>query len=111
MPNPKISFVARFLVMTAFIILLLTSCVTVPKPVVPVKPGKDVETLQSLVSLSIKNSAGSMGGRGYLIFKRPDRFHMVVLSPFGFTLMEVYVNGEHITCVVPSKQAAYDGSL
>ena len=111
MPNPKISFVARFFIVTAFIILSLTSCATVPKPVVPVKPGKEVETLQSLVSLSVKNSAGSMGGRGYLIFKRPDRFHMVVLSPFGFTVMEIFVDGERITCLVPSKDAAYAGSL
>ncbi len=111
MPNLKISTFARFFIPILFLFFLLTSCATVPKPVVPVKPGKEVETLQSLVSLSVKNSSGSMGGRGYLIFKRPDRFHMVVLSPFGFTVMEIFVDGDRITCLVPSKETAYSGSL
>ncbi|HET6418644.1 MAG TPA: outer membrane lipoprotein LolB [Geobacteraceae bacterium] len=111
MPNPKKSIIIRFLVLNVLLALLLTSCATVPKPVVPVKPGKDVETLQSLVSLSFKSPAGSAGGRGYLIFKRPDRFHMVVLSPFGFTVMEIFVEGDRITCLVPSKETAYAGSL
>jgi outer membrane lipoprotein-sorting protein len=111
MPNSKVSFLARFFILTAFLILLPASCATVPRRVEPVKPGKDVETLQSLVSMSLRSSAGSTGGRGYLIFKRPDRFHMVVLSPFGFTVMEIFVDGERITCLIPSKETAYAGSL
>ncbi len=111
MPYTKTSFPAKCFIVTVFLVLCISSCATVPKPVAPVKPGKEVETLQSLVSLSFRNSGGSMGGRGYLIFKRPDRFHMVVLSPFGFTLMEVFVDGERITCLVPSKETAYSGSL
>jgi outer membrane lipoprotein-sorting protein len=103
--------VAKCLPGAAILVLFLSSCATVPKPVIPVKPGKEVETLQSMVSLSFSNSRGNMGGRGYLIFKQPDRFHLVVLSPFGFAVMEVYVDGERITCLVPSKETAYAGTL
>ncbi len=111
MPNPKISVLARFFILTLLLMLLSACCIAVPKQVVPVTPGKEVETLQSFVSLSVRSSAGSTGGRGVLIFKRPDRFHMVVLTPFGTTAMEIFVDGERITCLVPSKETAYTGSL
>jgi hypothetical protein len=111
MSFPKISLPLRSLIAAALLVVFLSSCATIPKPVAPVKPGKEVETLQSMVSLSFKNSRGSIGGRGYLIFKRPDRFHLAVLSPFGFTMMEVFVDGDRITCLVPSKDTAYAGSL
>ncbi len=111
MPCARKPFIAKCLAITVFLSLFITSCATAPKPVLPVKPGNEVETLQSLVTLSVKNAAGSMGGRGYLIFKRPDRFHLAVLSPFGFTLMELFINGERITCLVPAKQAAYSGTF
>jgi hypothetical protein len=107
----KIPLIIRRIIQPLLIVLALSACATVPKPVEPVKPGREVETLQSVVSLSVKNAAHSMGGNGYLIFKRPDRFHLVVLAPFGVTAMEVYVNGEHVTCLVPSKQTAYTGSF
>ncbi|HKZ16939.1 MAG TPA: lipoprotein insertase outer membrane protein LolB [Geobacteraceae bacterium] len=111
MPFLKTFHITKCLTVTAVLFLFLSSCATVPKPVVPVKPGKEVETLQSEVSLSISNSRGSMGGRGYLIFKRPDRFRLVVLAPFGLTMMEVFVDGERITCLVPSKETAYAGTF
>jgi outer membrane lipoprotein-sorting protein len=111
MSYPKISLTARFLVASVLLVVFLSSCATVPKPIVPVKPGKEVETLQSMVSLSFKNPRGSIGGHGYLIFKRPDKLHLAVLSPFGFTVMEVFVDGDRITCLVPSKDTAYAGLL
>jgi hypothetical protein len=107
----KIPLIIRKIILPTIFILTFSACATVPKPVAPLKPGKAVETLQSVVSLSVKNSAGSMGGNGYLIFKHPDRFHLVVLAPFGVTMMEVFVNGEHMTCLVPSKQTAYTGTF
>ncbi len=111
MSYPKILSPLRLFFTTGLLAIFLSSCATIPKPVAPVKPGKEVETLQSMVSLSFKNPRGSIGGRGYLIFKRPDRFHLAVLSPFGFTVMEVFVDGDRITCLVPSKDTAYSGAL
>jgi outer membrane lipoprotein-sorting protein len=107
----KILLVIQRVILPTILMVTFSACATVPKPVVPVKPGKEVESLQSVVSLSVKNSGHSMGGNGYLIFKRPDRFHLVVLAPFGITVMEVFVNGELVTCVVPSKQTAYTGKF
>ncbi|HEY6837948.1 MAG TPA: outer membrane lipoprotein LolB [Geobacteraceae bacterium] len=89
--------------------LLLAACATAPKPVTCPLPGKEIDTLQSPISMSVKAGDKTVGGRGYLIYKRPDRFHLVILSPFGLTLLEVYTNGDDITCVVPSKDTAFTG--
>ena len=107
----KILLVIRQIVLPSILMVTISACATVPKPEIPVIPGKEVETLQSVVSLSVKSPVNSMGGNGYLIFKRPDRFHLVVLAPFGITVMEVFVNGERVTCLVPSKQTAYTGKF
>ncbi len=111
MSHPRIIRQSGFLAAVALLMVFLSSCVTVPKPVAPAKPGKEIETLQSMVTLSLKSPRGSIGGRGYLIFKRPDRFHLAILSPFGFTMMELYAIGDGITCLVPSKDTAFTGSL
>lgn len=109
MPSLRIpSLTARFIASTV-LIFSLSACAAAPRPVPSAGPGRAVETLQSEVSLSVKSAAGSMGGRGYLIFKSPDRFHLAVLSPLGFTLMDLFVSGDVITCLIPSKQAAYQG--
>jgi len=90
--------------------LLIFGCAVPTKPLLTgFVPGREVETLQSSVSLSIRTADRSMGGRGFLIFKRPDRFHMAVLSPFGLTLADIYSDGERLTCVIPARQTAYSG--
>jgi len=93
--------------------LALSACATAPKPepAPSFRPVGAVETLQSEVSLSVKSGERKIGGRGYLIFKRPDRFHLAVLSPFGFTLMDVFVSDDLITCLIPAKQTAYRGRV
>jgi YD repeat-containing protein len=91
--------------------LLVAGCASLPKPLTGLEPGKEVETLQSSVSIAIKTAATSRGGRGYLLFKRPDRFHLAVLSPFGAPLLEVFSDGERFTCLVPAKKTAYSGPI
>jgi hypothetical protein len=93
------------------VLCLLGGCAGVPKPLTGIVPGREMETLQSSLSISMKTAGQGTGGRGYLIFKYPDRFHLAVLSPFGQTLLEVFSDGEYLTCLVPSKQAAYLGRL
>lgn len=88
---------------------LFSSCATIPATVVDYRPGSVVETLSSTVSLSISASDRSMGGNGYLVFRRPDQVHLVVLSPFGTTLMEAFALGERIALVYPSQSTAYVG--
>jgi YD repeat-containing protein len=92
--------------------LLLYGCAAAPRqPLTGLVPGREVETLQSPLSISIKTAGRSMGGRGFLVFKRPDRFHMAVLSPFGLTMADIYSDGERLTCVIPARQTAYSGRL
>jgi hypothetical protein len=55
--------------------------------------------------------AKQIGGRGYLVFKQPDRFHLAVFSPFGFTMMDLFVAADRITCLIPAKQTAYQGLI
>jgi YD repeat-containing protein len=103
-------FTSSLLLLAA--LALFAGCAAAPKaPLTGLVPGKEVETLQSAISISVKTAGRSMGGRGFLIFKRPDRFHLAVLSPFGLTLAEMYSDGERFTCVIPSRQTAYSGSF
>lgn len=89
-------------------VLLLAGCATVPKQTC-ILPGKELETLQSSISITVKTGEKSTGGRGYLVYQRPDRFHLLLLSPFGQSLFELYMIGDRITCLVPSKDTAYTG--
>jgi len=92
-------------------LLLFTACATVPTPPLDYRPGAVVETLSSAVSLSIRAADSSMSGTGYLLFRRPDQIHLVVLSPFGTTMMEAFALGDRITLVYPSKSTAYVGNF
>ena len=73
--------------------------------------GAVAETLSAAVSLSFSSGERGMGGSGYLVYRRPDLMRLIVLSPFGTTLMELYVNGERITIVHPGKGSAFAGLL
>ena len=89
----------------------LASCVTAPKPLTGIIPGRTVETLSSAVSISVTKGEQGSGGRGYLVFRTPDRFHLVLLSPFGITLLEVFSDGDRLTCLLPGKGVAYSGRI
>lgn len=91
-------------------LLLLTACATLPAAPLDYRPGAVVGTLSSAVSLSIHAAeSGSMGGSGFLLYRRPDQLHLVVLSPFGTTMMEAFAHGDRITLIYPSQSTAYVG--
>ena len=94
-----------------FLLISLSACATAQKPLTGIIPGSRVETLQSAIGISAKSGERSTAGRGYLVFKEPDRFHMAVLSPFGLTLFDVFSDGDRLTCAIPSRQIAYSGLL
>lgn len=100
-------------VLAIVMVFSLSSCAVTPKPapLPSTAPKGEVQTLQSEVTLALKASGKKIGGRGYLVFRQPDRFHLVMLSPFGTTMIEVYVSGDRITCLVPSRQTAYQGII
>jgi len=98
-----------------FLLLLmgvtLFGCATAKTPLTGLVPGRDLETVQSAVTLSAVSGEHSTAGRGYLIFKAPALFHLAILSPFGQTVLEAFSDNDRFTCVVPSKQTAYAGFL
>lgn len=91
------------------IILLSSGCALSITPALDYRAGAVVETLASSVSLSIHTTDQSMAGSGYMVYRRPDQLHLVVLSPFGTTMMEAFVKGERITLLYPSQMTAYSG--
>ena len=101
----------RFFILS-LLLLALSACATAPKSLTGIVPGREVETLQSSIAITLKAGNGGGGaGRGFLIFRYPDRFHLAMLSPFGLTVMEVFSDGARITCLIPSRQAAYSGLI
>ena len=92
-------------------LLVLSACATLPRPTIDYLPGATVDTLSSAVSVSIHASDGTMGGHGFLVYRRPDQLHLVILSPFGTTLMEAFALGERITLVYPTRSIAYSGQF
>jgi len=92
-------------------LILPCGCASVPKPPLTYQAGAMVETLSATASLSISKGEQGMGGNGYLLYQRPDRMRMVILSPFGTTMMEAIVNGKRITIISNSKGEAFSGTL
>lgn len=94
------------------LLTLLAGCTTTPaKPTVPLNPTATIETLSSSVTLSIKAGEKGMSGRGYLIMRAPDQFRLMVLSPFGTTVAEMFLNGERLLYIASTQNLAYQGVL
>lgn len=91
--------------------LLIIGCATLPKTQVPFRPGATLETLAAMVTISVKAPQVNTGGHGYMVYQRPDRFHMVILTPFGTTALETYSSDDRLTIVIPSKGEAYAGGF
>lgn len=91
--------------------LLSTGCATLPKMQIPFRPGATLETVAAMVTISVKTPQINTGGHGYMVYQRPDRFHLVILTPFGTTAMEIYSSDDRLTIVIPSKGEAYTGAF
>ena len=92
-------------------LLLACGCATLSKQQLSYQPGVAVETLSAAASLAISRGEQGMGSSGYLLYQRPDRMRLVILSPFGTTLMEAIVTGNKITIINNAKSEAYSGLL
>jgi hypothetical protein len=92
-------------------LLLAAGCARLP--VVPAAPatGGRLETLQSAVTVSLSAESGTLGGNGILYFRRPDRFRLALLSPFGQVVLDMAVAGDQATCLIPERRQAWRGSL
>ena len=103
--------IAYYTALSIVTLLLPCGCAGVPKPSLVYQPGAMVDTLSATASLSISKGEQGMAGNGYLLYQRPDRMRMVILSPFGTTMMEAIVSGKRITIISNSKGEAFSGSL
>ncbi len=92
-------------------LFLPCGCASVLTPPLTYRPGSVVQTLSATASLSISKGEQGMGSNGYLLYQRPDRMRMVILSPFGTTLMEAVMSGSRITIIDSSKGIAFSGKL
>lgn len=101
-----------FLLFLLSALTLVAGCAAfTPKPPLEYRSGAQVDTLSAAVSLSITKGEQGMGANGFLLYQRPGRMRMVILSPFGTTLMETVVAGERVTVVDNSKGVAFSGFL
>lgn len=91
-------------------LLVLSACTTV-RPVLEYNPGATIDTLSASVSLSITTADRGMSGNGFLVYRRPDLLHLVILSPFGTTIVEIFSNGENITILYPGSSIGYVGRI
>src|ERR1039458_2813244 len=80
--------------------VVISGCATAPKePLTGLVPGKEIKTLQSSVAISVQSAGKNFGARGYLLYKRPDLFHLAFLSPLGQPMFDFYSGGDRLTCV------------
>lgn len=97
-----------FLIITT--LLLLFGC-SMARPVLDYSPGATVDTLSAAVSMSVTTTDHGMSGNGFLVYRRPDQLHLVLLSPFGTTMIEIFSHGEQITLLYPGSSTAYVGRI
>lgn len=92
--------------------LLLAGCAArqLP-PAAPLNPAATITTLSSSVAISVKTGDSGISGRGYLIMRPPDQFRLVILSPFGTTLAEMFLTCDEMLYLASSQNLAYRGKL
>ena len=101
------------LLILLFALVLLPACSTrAPVPVSSlVDPGSQLETLSSSVTISLRTAEKNLAGRGFMVYRRPDQMRLILLSPFGTTLMEARLDGENLTLSYPAKAEAFSGRI
>lgn len=99
----------------AFFLLLLTvslsGCLAFRPPAeLEYAVGAAVETLSGTASLSYAASGRSVSGSGFVLYRKPDQIRVVILSPFGSVLQEIYVTGDQVSIVDTGNGVVYSGS-
>ncbi len=77
----------------------------------PLVAGRVVETLSSSVTLSLRSAEKNISGRGFMVYRRPDQMRLIMLSPFGTTVMEAQLAGDRLTLAYPTDGVAYQGLI
>ncbi len=76
-----------------------------------VVPGRKVETLSSSVTVALRSGEKNISGRGFMVYRRPDQMRLIMLSPFGTTVMETRLDGPQLTLAYPASGEAFLGNI
>lgn len=91
--------------------VVLSGCLALRPPAeVKYVNGAVVTSLSSNVSLAFSAPDRSISGRGYLMYRKPDQMRVVILSPFGSVLQEIYMSGERVTIIDAGNGIAFIGT-
>lgn len=102
---------ARMALFLLPMIFYLSGCLSVrPSAEKQYIAGTAVTSLSSNISLTYTNHDRSISGSGYFMYQSPDHIRVVILSPFGSVLQEIYVVGERVTIIDPANGIAFNGS-
>lgn len=104
--------ISRYVLIISLITAMLGGCATAPVVVTPpIDPTATIDTMTSAVALSVKAGEKGLSGRGYLILRYPDQFRLVIVSPFGATMAEMFLAGDELLYLDSSRKLAYHGLL
>ena len=104
--------IRNLILLPVFFSFMLSGCSSVPSiKDVSYSDGAIVSTLSSSVSLSYSSSEKSISGSGIIMYQKPAQFRVVVLSPFGSVLQEIFIHNQDITIVDPGNKLAFKGLL
>lgn len=91
---------------------IISACAaSISPPVLPTASNVQLDTLSSAVSLSVRSPEQTMSASGILLYKYPDKVHVIILSPFGTTLFEAYAVGDSVAFVYPTERVAFVGTI
>jgi outer membrane lipoprotein-sorting protein len=92
--------------------VILSGCLTVRPPAeIKYTDGAAVTSLSSKISLSYSAPGRSISGSGYLMYRKPDQLRVVILSPFGSVLQEIFIAGESVTIIDTGNGTAFSGTF
>ena len=100
----------------ALLILCIAGCSTDRLQQRAVSPdgvalGTRFDSLASDLTLAYRTPEKNLAGRGMLVYQRPDRMHLVILSPLGTKIMGALVEGNQLTLVYPVDRVAFKGTI
>lgn len=98
---------------TCLIIVNIVCYGCIPRPIqhsqLVSTSNSELKTISTSVSLVLHSQEQSMAGSGYLVYLKPDKAHIIVLTPFGTTLFEAFAVGDKISLLYPSEKLAFIG--
>lgn len=84
------------LIASFFFLSFLTACAAIPLPETPLDPNMELHSLSSTIRVTVETAGKRVSADGYLLYRRPDRFRLTILNPFGLTAAEVFLSGENL---------------